>query len=446
MISAGRDIIYPTPRTQTGLLSVNFRSVDVGGPGQLQVSAGRDITLGTAAGITSDGNFYNAVLPAGGADISLTAGLGGPPAAAAFIDKYLGAGSSYGADLMQYVEQLTGVQPLDAATALSQFGQLAPTQQQGLIQTVFLDELRAGGRAAAQPGPQHDNFTQAFNALETLFPGSNPDLSAGETVAYSGNINLVFSRVYTVAGGDISLFAPGGKIDVGLATPASGLGVTKPAQSLGIVAQSTGSVSAFAYGDEAVNQSRIFAADGGNILLWSTEGNIDAGRGSKSAISAPPPTVTYDRNGIPTYVTPPALTGSGIQTLATTAGTKAGDVDLYAPHGVVNANDAGIVAGNLTIAATAVLGTNNISVSGTSVGVPVQVTGLGIAAAAAGSSGASATNAAQTTVGDSNREKATTAPIADQALNWLDVFVLGFGEEQCRADDVDCLKRQQISK
>lgn len=444
-ISAGRDVTYPTPRIPTGL-STNLRSVDVSGPGELEISAGRDISLGTSAGITSDGNLYNPALPAGGADVSVTAGLSGPPADAAFISKYLGAGSAYSTALVQYMEQVTGQQDLDAAAALSGFEQLSPVQQQELVQEVFFDELRAGGRSAAGPGAAHDNFTQAFNALETLFPGSNPDLAAGQTVAYNGAIDLVFSRIYTVAGGNISLFAPGGKIDVGLATPPSGLGITKGAQQLGIVAQSVGSVSALAYGDESVNQSRIFAADGGNILLWSTEGNIDAGRGSKSAISAPPPNVSYTNNGVPIYVTPPALTGSGIQTLATTVGTKPGDVDLFAPHGVVNANDAGIVAGNLTIAATAVLGTNNISVSGTSVGVPVQVTGLGISAASAGSSTAAATNTVQNQVTDQNREKPTQTPITDAAVGWLDVFVLGFGAEGCRADDVECLKRQQTSK
>ena len=441
-ISAGRDFIYPAPRNATGQLALNTRTVDVSGPGLLQVSAGRNVGLGTSAGITSDGNLFNPALPQGGADISVTAGVNGPPDDAAFIAKYLGMGSAYQSDLVHYMELMSGTPQLDPATALAQFQQVRSVQQQGLIQQIFFDELRAGGRAAAAAGPGHNDFTRAFTALETLFPGSNPHLSAGETDPYQGGIALYFSRIYTRSGGNINLFAPGGDINVGQATPASALGVGKTPDQLGIVAQGVGSVSAFAYGDEAVNQSRVFAGDGGNILLWSTEGNIDAGRGSKSAISAPPPSVTYDKNGVPTFLTPPVLTGSGIQTLATSTGTKAGDVDLFAPHGVVNASDAGIVAGNLTIAATAVLGTNNITVTGTSVGVPVQVTGQGIAAAAAGSSGASATNAAQTSVSDSGRDKSSQAPIADAALGWLDVFVVGFGEEQCAAENLDCLKRQ----
>jgi hypothetical protein len=140
-------------------------------------------------------------------------------------------------------------------------------------------------------------------------------------------------------------------------------------------------------------------------------------------------------------VFPAALTGSGIQTIATSPGLKPGSVDLFAPHGVVNANDAGIVAGNLTIAATAVIGTNNISVSGSSVGVPVQASGLGVSVAAAGSSGAAATSvASQSSEGG---ERQSTTSVAQAALSYLDVVVVGLGEDNCRPDDVECMRRQK---
>jgi hypothetical protein len=141
-------------------------------------------------------------------------------------------------------------------------------------------------------------------------------------------------------------------------------------------------------------------------------------------------------------VFPAALTGSGIQTLATTPGVGAGDVDLFAPNGVVNANDAGIVAGNLTIAATAVLGASNIKVSGVSVGVPVEAGGLGASLSAASAIGSSASQASTEGVqGNSNRNAGATSA-ADAALNWLDVFIEGFGEEVCKSSDLECLKRQ----
>jgi hypothetical protein len=123
-------------------------------------------------------------------------------------------------------------------------------------------------------------------------------------------------------------------------------------------------------------------------------------------------------------------------------GRQPGDVDLFAPRGVVNANDAGIIAGNLTIAATAVLGANNITVSGTSVGVPVESGGLGANLVGAASNAAGAASAAEASVSSVAQQK--ESPLADSALSWLDVFVIGFGEETCKADDVECLKRQKI--
>ena len=70
--------------------------------------------------------------------------------------------------------------------------------------------------------------------------------------------------------------------------------MTKPASELGVVAQRVGNVSSVSFGDLQVNESRVFAADGGDILVWATRGDIDAGRGAKTAISAPPPLVVID--------------------------------------------------------------------------------------------------------------------------------------------------------
>ena len=112
---------------------------------------------------------------------------------------------------------------------------------------------------------------------------------------------------------------------------------------------------------------------------------------------------------------------------------------------MVNADDAGIVAGNLTIAATAVLGSNNISVSGTSVGVPVAVTGLGASfAGAASSAGATANTADANSNGGASGRAAS--PITEASVSLLEVFVQGLGEDTCRPDDVECLKRQRVAQ
>jgi hypothetical protein len=320
---------------------------------------------------------------------------------------------------------------------------LSSAQQLPLISAVFFDELNQAGLEAT--ANQKPGYVRGFDAINTLFPGSLT--AAGTTtpaanLPYGGNLELDFSRIYTLAGGDIDLYVPGGLLNVGLANPP----VNAPfrtASQLGIVAQSTGSIDAFTYGDVLVNQSRIFTLDGGNIVIWSSTGNIDAGRGAKSAISAPPPVLVVNPDGSVTIDFAGAVTGSGIRTILTEPGVVPGNVDLIAPVGIVNASDAGIgSAGNLNIAAATVLGANNINVGGTASGVPSPTNSL-----AAGLTGVSnsATSASKDTVSDvSNAASAEkTAPVAESALSWLDVFVTGLGEENCKPDDIDCLARQK---
>ena len=439
-ISAGGSLSYPSSPQSNGTLTSMSRGIDVSGPGTLIVDVGGGVDLGTSNGIVSEGNLLDPALPAGGANIYVTAGVAPGASYTSFINDYLTNGSLYDSALTGYMDTLTGQSDLTKQQALTAFNQLDSIEQQPLLEDILTAELRAGGRSAAAAGPTHNNYTQAFNALEALFPGSNP--SGTQTNPYSGDINLYFSEIYTKQAGNIGLFAPGGGIVVGLAASLSTFGLSKPADELGIVTESTGSVTAVAYNSIEVNTSRIIAGDGGNILLWSTDGDIDAGRGSKSAVSAPPPSFSITPSGVAAFTYPPAFTGSGIQALASSPGTTQGDVDLFAPHGVVNASEAGIVAGNLTIAATAVLGTNNITVTGTSVGVPVAVSGIGVGSAAAASNSTAAAASALSSVNTSGAT-ASNAPLAEAALSWLDVFVTGLGDEQCAAADVECLKRQQ---
>ena len=440
-LDAGRDIVYPFVRDASGNIEPNLAQITLAGPGQLQIAAGRDLNLGTSAGITTEGNLLNPGLPVSGASVSVEAGVGAPsPQFAAFISQYVDGSSTFDTELVAFVQSVTGAGGISAQQAKQDFAGMSAPLQRAFVEELFFDLLRSSGRHAADTGD--GDFSQGFAAIDALFPGANPNLAQGQINPYSGNIELYFSRIYTLTGGGISLLAPGGEINVGLAQAPNTFGVIKTPSQLGLVAQQTGDIDAYAYRDFQVNQSRVFAADGGDILVWSTEGNIDAGRGAKTAISAPPPIVTIDpRTGAPLVTFSPALTGSGIQALATTPGIEPGAVDLFAPHGVVNANDAGIVAGNLTIAATAVLGTNNISVSGTAVGIPVTPTGIGASVVGASSTAAGAVSSA---TGDlaNRQQQESAAPAAQSALSWLDVFVLGFGEENCQAGDAECLKRQ----
>jgi hypothetical protein len=441
LVSAGRDIRETIGRDATGRILVAASGFNIEGPGQLAIEAGGSIDLGASTGVTTLGDISNPALPAGGADISLLSGIAGhAPDVAGFTKHYLSDGDKYDQALLAFVRQHVDASIATKTQALAAFATLSDDTRYLFLQGVLFSELRAGGRSAANSS--NNDYSRSFTALETMFPGS----TSSDANPYHGDISLFFSRVYTLDGGSIALAAPGGSVNVGLATPPAAFGLNKQPSDLGIVAQGTGDVSSMSFGDFQVNESRVFAADGGDILVWATDGDIDAGRGAKTAISAPPPTTTFDATGKITTIFPAALTGSGIQALATSEDRKPGDVDLFAPRGVVNAGDAGIVAGNLTIGATAVLGRDNIQVSGVSVGVPVDSGGLGASLAGASSVASSASNAASMAVETSGGAQAENAPLASGALSWLDVFVTGLGEENCKPDDLECLKRQKAKE
>jgi len=121
----------------------------------------------------------------------------------------------------------------------------------------------------------------------------------------------------------------------------------------------------------------------------------------------------------------------------------AGNVDLIAPVGAVNAGDAGIgSAGNLNIAAREFVGADNVNFGGTATGVPPAVGNLSASLSGA-SSAASSTSANASASADTTASRETTAPLTQAALSWLEVFVIGLGEDNCRPDDIECLKRQK---
>ncbi|MDY6947336.1 MAG: filamentous hemagglutinin family protein [Pseudomonadota bacterium] len=437
-ITAGGDIAYTLSRAAGGL-APNDNGIEIDGPGQLLLTAGGNIDLGTSEGVVSQGDEINPVLADTGASITALAGLDGEaPDYAAFGQEYVHHRDAHSEALMDYIEASTGNRPSDAAAARATFAGLGDRQQRVFLQRVLLTEVRASAEEAAS-ADRKDDYSRGFDALETLFPGS----TAADNNPYRGDISLFFSRINTLDGGDISLLTPGGGVNVGLAAETlRRFGIDKTPGDLGVVTRRGGQVGIVTDGDVQVNESRIFAINDSDIVVWSSNGDIDAGRGAKTAISAPTSTVTYDLDGHAFVRYDAALSGSGIQARTTTSDFERGAVVLAAPRGIVNASDAGIVAGDLTIAATAVLGADNISVSGLAVGVPVDTGGLGASLAGVAASASSASKAASTAVDDGDSRDQPAASIAEAALSWLDVFVIGLGEEGCKQDDLECLKRQ----
>jgi hypothetical protein len=140
-----------------------------------------------------------------------------------------------------------------------------------------------------------------------------------------------------------------------------------------------------------------------------------------------------------------AVAGSGIRTIQEGAGTPAGDVNLIAPVGAVNAGDAGIgAAGNINLAAAVVTGASNINFNGTATGVPPAVANVTASVSGAASAASATANTASSIENVANKEEEASATSA--AVSWLDVFVSGLGEENCKPEDQDCLERQKKAK
>ena len=160
---------------------------------------------------------------------------------------------------------------------------------------------------------------------------------------------------------------------------------------------------------------------------------MDAGRGAKTAISSPPPKVTFGSNGELIIDFGAAIAGSGIRQIETAQAVRNFDVDprklkpvngvdLVAPNGEVNAGDAGIgAAGNLNIAAARVVGAEQIEVGGVSVGIPDDNSGAAASLVGVSNVAGDATGGVADSAGNQLQNEASNS------LAFLEVNVLDFG-------------------
>jgi hypothetical protein len=243
----------------------------------------------------------------------------------------------------------------------------------------------------------------------------------------------------------IDLIAPQGDITVGLTT-------AKKGTDIGIITTGGGDIRSYLGGNFNINQGKVVTAQGGNILIFSSRGNIDAGRGAKTSQSSPAPVrVAIEEDGVIVgYISkiPPGFSGSGIQTLTSDPDGKgpelasvAGSVYLFTPAGYVDAGEAGIVSGgDIFIAAQTVLNGSNISSAGNSTGVPVATSGS-LAATVASSGGTTNTSKASEDAANSAAAAAKAAAAAEgmQKPSILTVEVVGFGDKNCKESAKECL-------
>lgn len=453
-LKAGRDIIYKSVSD-----SAATGGVTLGGPGLLDLEAGRNVDLGPSKGIQTQGNQLNAELAEAGASVRVTTGVPNG------VD-YVGALDRLIAQLQSAVTNGTSVSEstLWAANWLLKLGadptdskaddklRAANTPQSLLaavnklrtesnvvieeqVRAMFYQGLRDTGIAHNSLSKTYD---RAYDVIELLFPSINVKNADGSSVNYAGSLLMPLSRIKTTDGGDIEFMVPGGETLVGYAdTPAASAYALADPKALGIVAVDSGVVHGFSVDDITVNQSRILTTgnkgEASNIWLWSSEGDIDAGKGARTAVTIPPPIITI-KNGVVAVVQSNVATGSGIGALGDSPvgnhpTTGAGEVALLAPKGTVNAGDAGIRAGNIVIAAQTVIGADNITASGSSSGVPVSDVGA-FAGALSGNSGVGGDAAKSVTdsVADSAKNQVANNFTKPTSPSLINVEVLSIGD------------------
>jgi len=443
VVRAGRDLIAYDPNSQLrtmaqtgnnalilGLLGLPVAGdIQINGPGTLEVFAGRNLTLGvgpnnsdgTGVGITSIGNARNPNLPFAGADVIAAAGIGGSVGLDqsaldfnALITQFLNPATA-NANAPQYLPQVATLLGMAKDSPVSQiwsqFQQLPVDQKDRVAMDIFYLVLRDAGRDHNNPkAVGFGNYNAGFAAIADLFPNAT---------SWQGGIDLTSREIKTASGGAISLLVPGGSLLVGV-----DLSGNQPVDQ-GILTEDGGNIAIFARDSVTVGTSRIFTLRGGNVMIWSSQGDIAAGASSKTVQSAPPTRVLVDpQSGEVKTDLAGLATGGGIGVLTTVVGVTPGDVDLIAPKGSIDAGDAGIrVSGNINLAAAQVLNVGNIQVQGASAGVPALTVSLN----ASGMQAANANVAATTTSGDVVGQAHESTGPQEELPSLISVEVLGYG-------------------
>lgn len=289
--------------------------------------------------------------------------------------------------LQAWMKQTTGRQ-LALDQAIVAFEALPIERQIGWLNQMLVEEVRNAGRSAAVSSgvDKEAAYLRGYLAIDSIFPGQRPEgdirmpSTQAKTLQQAGFELVAESQTGTrtdraIDLNGITMLTPGGSVNAGEV----GASEQSP-NNLGVVTVAGGDIAAITKEDFLVNQSRVFSLDRGDILLWSSEGDIDAGRGAKTVSGAPAPVLRLDPKTGQLYLdTSGSFTGSGIAVL-----NEDSDLDLYAPSGAIDAGEAGIRArGNVFLGAVVVRGADNIQIGGNAAGSPIGAVPVTLPAAVA---------------------------------------------------------------
>ncbi len=273
------------------------------------------------------------------------------------------------------------------------------TQRVFMLDDVYFNELI---QTSIPDGASYKKYSRGYTAVNTLFPGSygytandtTGKSNGAETTVVTGNLDLRLSTIQTSRGGNIYLLGPGGSVLAGSTvstaeqaarrtyngavlfagnTTYAGLAAAIeeiPIGYEGVLTLRGGSIYTFTDTDFLLNQSRVFTEAGGDIAMWSSNGDLNAGQGPKTAANFPPVIVKVDEDLFSEVDSVSGVSGAGIAAFEPAPGVPAPNVYLMAPAGTVDFGDAGLrVAGNLYVVGT-IANADNVAVGGTASGIP----------------------------------------------------------------------------
>ncbi|MGJ4996983.1 filamentous hemagglutinin family protein [Bradyrhizobium sp. HKCCYLS3077] len=297
------------------------------------------------------------------------------------------------------------------ATVLAAFKSLSPDLQHVFVQQVFFAELKAV--AVANQDSKSQQNQRGYKMVETMFPSKSgytenalTGANGASTLVKTGDLDVLHSTIQTRFGGDVSIFGPGGNIVVG--SLAQETNPVLRLRDLGIMTLGGGAINTFTDESVLVNSSRVLTTQGGDVFMWSSNGNLDAGRGSKTIVSAPAIQLVYDQNAFASIDPGGYVTGSGIGTLQASESATPSSLYLLAPRGVIDFGTAGVRAsGNAVFVAPVIANASNFQVSGSTTGIPTVTVPNIAAQTSASNTGAAAGKSAEPATASGNREQAS---------------------------------------
>jgi hypothetical protein len=234
-----------------------------------------------------NGSQINQALPGDkGADLYLLAGAANgvdyDGFAAAYLDPNNGHGlvQTYLPQLARYLGTL-GFGSMSDQQLVATFDSLPLLRRELFLDQVYFTELQQTGiDYNTVGGPRFQSYNRGFTAVSLLFP-ANPAAIAADR---RGDVILNARSVETQVNANIDILAPYGRVAVGAAS----LPPNVDPSSGGIVTRRGGSIQMMSDGNIDLFTSRVFTLEGGDITMWTSDGSITAGSGAKTSVFQKP--------------------------------------------------------------------------------------------------------------------------------------------------------------